>query len=198
MILVFYSYGTQDHVLLSLTPKSNLLHDWRLTANQIVLAQSSLRLTTGALFGGAGQLNPSIHMSCVTSSLTREWVFLSWTGFAFAKFTYRTCNMLLKILPCVLYTSPLSVQAWQSRSCLANLCYNSSLVTWTVVSLTTAKSKPLIFFYAWLRLLVRYEHVHSHDFVWLLLVACILLLYNRIRVYKNGWKPCANRGPVCT
>jgi hypothetical protein len=44
------------------------------------------------------------------------------------------------------YASPLSVQALQSRSCLCILRYNGSLVTWTVVSLTTAKFKPLIFF----------------------------------------------------
>jgi hypothetical protein len=31
-------------------------------------------------------------------------------------------------------------------SILRNLCYNGSLVTWTVVSLTTAKFQPLIFF----------------------------------------------------
>jgi hypothetical protein len=37
---------------------------------------------------------------------------------------------------------------------------------------------------------------HSHDFVWLLLVACTILLYNRI--HTEGWKPCVNRGPVCT
>jgi hypothetical protein len=33
---------------------------------------------------------------------------------------------------------------------LQTLCYNSSLVTWTVVSLTTAKFKPLIFSLSWL------------------------------------------------
>jgi hypothetical protein len=54
--------------------------------------------------------------------------------------------MLLKILTCALYTSPLSVQALQSRSpILCILCYNSSLVTWTVVSLTTAEFKSPIF-----------------------------------------------------
>jgi hypothetical protein len=34
--------------------------------------------------------------------------------------------MLLKILPFVLYTSPLSVQAWQSRSCLSYVSYASA------------------------------------------------------------------------
>jgi hypothetical protein len=45
-----------------------------------------------------------------------------------------------------LYTVFLSVQALQSMSCLAYvhiLCYNGSLVIWTVVKLTADKSKPL-------------------------------------------------------
>jgi hypothetical protein len=42
------------------------------------------------------------------------------------------------------YTRPLSAQAQYSRSC-HNLHYNSSLETWTVVRLTAAKLKPLIF-----------------------------------------------------
>jgi hypothetical protein len=45
------------------------------------------------------------------------------------------------------YTGPLSVQAQYSRSCsiISSPWYNSSLVTWTVVCLTAAKFKPLIF-----------------------------------------------------
>jgi hypothetical protein len=62
------------------------------------------------------QLNPSGHSSYVTSSLRRRWVCLLWTGFVFIKCTYRTCSMLLDILPCALYTSPLSVQALESKS----------------------------------------------------------------------------------
>jgi hypothetical protein len=45
------------------------------------------------------------------------------------------------------YTRPLSVQAQYSRSCpiISSSCYNSILFTWTVVCLTAAKFKPLIF-----------------------------------------------------
>jgi hypothetical protein len=44
------------------------------------------------------------------------------------------------------YTRPLSVQAQYSRSYpIGSTCYNSSLVTWTVVCLTAAKFKPLVF-----------------------------------------------------
>jgi hypothetical protein len=39
--------------------------------------------------------------------LTRRWVCLLWIGFVIVKCTYRTYWMLFKILPCVLYTSPL-------------------------------------------------------------------------------------------
>jgi hypothetical protein len=49
-------------------------------------------------------------------------------------------SMLLKILPCAVYTNPLTVQAFQS-----SLFYNSSLITWTVVSFTTAKFDSLWF-----------------------------------------------------
>jgi hypothetical protein len=48
------------------------------------------------------------------------------------KCTYRTCGILLNILPFALYTSPLSV-------------YNGTLVNWTVVRLTATNFKPLIF-----------------------------------------------------
>jgi hypothetical protein len=46
-----------------------------------------------------------------------------------------------------IYSRPLSAQAQYSRSFLiiCSLRYNSSLDTWTVVRLTAAKFKPLIF-----------------------------------------------------
>jgi hypothetical protein len=55
--------------------------------------------------------------------------------------------MLLKILSFALYTNPLSLQALakQIMPVLRILCYNGSLVTSTIVRLTAAKFKPLIF-----------------------------------------------------
>jgi hypothetical protein len=46
-----------------------------------------------------------------------------------------------------IYTKPLSVQAQYRKLCpiSGNFGYNGSLVTWTVVCLTAAKFKPLIF-----------------------------------------------------
>jgi hypothetical protein len=78
------------------------------------------------------QLNTYGHRPYVTSSLTRWWICLLWIGFAFVKCTYCTCSMLLKFLPCALYTSP---ALCQSRLCKADhvyltyLCYNGSSVT---------------------------------------------------------------------
>jgi hypothetical protein len=69
------------------------------------------------------QLNPCGHSPYATSFLTRGWVCLLWVGFVFVKWTYRTCSTILKILPCVLHTNPLSVQALESRSCLSYLSY---------------------------------------------------------------------------
>jgi hypothetical protein len=47
-------------------------------------------------------------------------------------------------------------------SSLRILCYNGRLVTWTVVSLTAAKFKSLIFALC-LRIVLCYEHVHSQS-----------------------------------
>jgi hypothetical protein len=64
--------------------------------------------------------------------------------------------------------------ARQTMPILRSLCYNGSLVAWTVVRLTAAKFTPHRFS-VWFRL-VRFYDVHCHDFVWLLLVACTILL----------------------
>jgi hypothetical protein len=47
----------------------------------------------------SSKLNPCSHSPYVTPTLARGWFWLLWIGFAFVKCTYRTCNMLLKILP---------------------------------------------------------------------------------------------------
>jgi hypothetical protein len=93
--------------------KSELLYDWRFTANQS-WRQTPRDLRWEFLF----HLKPCGHSPYVTS-LTRKWICLVWIGFTFVKCTYRTYSVLLKILHCALYTSPLSVQALQSRSCLS-------------------------------------------------------------------------------
>jgi hypothetical protein len=69
------------------------------------------------------QLNPYGHNPYITPFLTRGWVCLLWRVLAFVKCGYRTYNILLKILPFPLYTSPLSIQALESRSCLSYLYY---------------------------------------------------------------------------
>jgi hypothetical protein len=52
--------------------ESELLYDWRFTANQFVLATSQLRLSTGIFF--PPQLNSCGYSPYVTSSLRRGWV----------------------------------------------------------------------------------------------------------------------------
>jgi hypothetical protein len=81
-------------------------------------------------------------------------------------------------------------------SILLIICYNGSLVTWTVVSFTAAKFKPLLFsmsgfafFYAANMFILMF----LYDFC---LLPAQFFLYNRI--HMEGWKSCANRGPVCT
>jgi hypothetical protein len=88
------------------------------------------------------QSNPHGHSPCVTVTLTRIWACLT----NMVGHCHRAYSILLKILPFSIYTSPPSVQALQSISCLSYLsCHNGSVVTWTVVSLTAAKFKPLVF-----------------------------------------------------
>jgi hypothetical protein len=60
----------------------------------------------------------------VTSSLTRGWVCLLWICLTFVKCTFRKYNMSLKMLHFALHTSPLSVQALQSTSCLSYIYYS--------------------------------------------------------------------------
>jgi hypothetical protein len=59
-------HNSLGHALFS----SELLYDWRFTANQFVLAPSPLRLTTRIFF----QLNTCGYSPCVTFSLMRGWV----------------------------------------------------------------------------------------------------------------------------
>jgi hypothetical protein len=91
--------------------KSKLLYDWRFTANQSVLGQTPWEPRPETFFS----TEPLRSQSYVSSSLTRGWVCLLWKGLPFVKCTYRTYSMLLKILPCALYTSPLPVQVLESR-----------------------------------------------------------------------------------
>jgi hypothetical protein len=71
------------------------------------------------------QLNPCGHSPYVTFSLKRGWVCLLWIGLAFVRCIYCTYSMLLKILPSVLYSSSLSVQTLQNRSCLPYSSYGT-------------------------------------------------------------------------
>jgi hypothetical protein len=49
-------------------------------------------------------------------------------------------------------------------------------------------------FCAWLRLVRCLEHVHSHDFVWLLLVACKAFLQSYNYIHTEGWKATRKSG----
>jgi hypothetical protein len=175
--------------------ESDLLYDWRFTANQFVLAPSFLWITTREFFF---QLNSCGNSPHVTSSPTRLWVCLLWICLAFFRmYVLHIQHVIEYSFSCTVYKFFVSPGfAKQIMSILLILRYNGSLITWTVISLTIAKFNPLIFSFVWLHIVLYRECVHSHDFVGLLLVACTILLYNRI--YAGGWKSCSNRGPVCT
>jgi hypothetical protein len=87
--------------------KSELLYDWRVTANQFVLASSPSRLTTtDTLF----QLNPCGLSPYVTPSLTRRGFVSYEYAWPFVKCTYCIYSMLLKFFPFALYRGPLSAE----------------------------------------------------------------------------------------
>jgi hypothetical protein len=109
--------------------KSELPYDWRFTANQVVLASSPLRPTTKDVFFFNWALEVILvilmqHPFWQDGSVSYEYAW------PFVKCTYRTYSMLLKILPAVLYTSPVSTGfAKQIMPILRILFYNSSLAT---------------------------------------------------------------------
>jgi hypothetical protein len=131
-------------MLRSSKSNSKLLYEWRFTANQFVFAPSPLTLTSRYIFF---QLNSYGNRPYVTSSLTRRWGCLLWICLAFRQLYLSHITCYWKFLPFAFYTSPLSVQALQSRSCLYYVSYatTAATVTSTVVNLTTTKFKPLIF-----------------------------------------------------
>jgi hypothetical protein len=75
----------------------------------------------------------------------------------------------------------------------SSLNYNVSLVTWTVIHMTAAKFKPLIF--SVLGFALSNVAKHFHDFEWLLLVACMILLCHNKRTEFG--KPHAYLEPMC-
>jgi hypothetical protein len=93
------------------------------------LAPSPLSLTTRDFF----KLNLCGHSPYVISSDMTICLSLM-NKLGLFKYTYHTYSMLLKILPFVLHTSPWSVQALLSRSCLCQLpqlaAYN--IFAWTL------------------------------------------------------------------
>jgi hypothetical protein len=90
--------------------KSELLYDWRFTANHFILAPKLLRLTSRDFF----QLNPWGHSPYVKYSLMRGWVCLiRMRGlFSCVRITHIPCYCKFFVL---YYTSPLSVLALQRK-----------------------------------------------------------------------------------
>jgi hypothetical protein len=132
-------------------------------------------------------LNPCGHSPYVTSFLTREWVCPLWICLAFCQVYVSHIQHVIENSPfCAIYKSLVSPGfAKQIMSVARILCYNGSLVTWTVVSLTTAKCKPLIFS-VWLYLVLYCEHVHSHGMHLITQPVYILPCSNSAMKVNNG------------
>jgi hypothetical protein len=124
--------------------ESNLLYNWRFTANQFVLASRPLRLTTRDIF----KLILAVIV-LVYHPLWREDRFASYKyAWPFLKYIFRMYSILLK-KSCFWTAQKSSVSrgfAEQVMPILHILCCNGCLVTWTAVSLTTARFKLLIFY----------------------------------------------------
>jgi hypothetical protein len=120
---------------------SKLLYDWWFSANQFFLASSPLRITFRDVFP---QLNPCGNSPYVTLSLTKRWDCLLWICLAFRQMCIS--HFIEKFL--LLHYTQSSVSTGFTEPfmpLLLILCYTGSLVTWTVVSLTTAKFEPPVF-----------------------------------------------------
>jgi hypothetical protein len=134
-------------------------YDWLQSQNQ---SQSQSYFTTGGLPPISSswrqapwdprsdlffQLNSCGNSPYASSSLIRRWVCLLWICLAFRQvYVSHTYSMLLKMSSlCTTHKSFVSIGfTEQVMPILRILCYNGSLVTWTVVGLTTVKFKPLI------------------------------------------------------
>jgi hypothetical protein len=175
--------------------ESKLLCDWRFTANQFVLAPRPLRLTTRDFFS---QLKPCRHSPYVTSSLTSGWVCLLWICLPFRQ--VYVSHVIEKFCFCTIYKSSVSTGfAKQIMLILRVLCYNGRLVTWTILSLITAKFKPLMFSLSGFALSYTtnmFILMIMYDFCLLSAQFCYIIIY--IYIYVEGWKPCVTRGPVFT
>jgi hypothetical protein len=93
------------------------------------------------------KLNSCCNSPYVTFSLMRRWVCLLWIRLAFRQvYVSRLQHVTENSFFCTVFKSSVStVFENQIMRISRILFYNSSSVTWTVVSLTTAKFKPLIF-----------------------------------------------------
>jgi hypothetical protein len=86
------------------------------------------------------KLNLCCHSLYVTPFQMRRWVCLLWICLAFRQHVIENSSF------CIMYKSSVSTGfGKQNMPIVCILCYNGSLVTWRVVSLTAAKFKPLIF-----------------------------------------------------
>jgi hypothetical protein len=117
--------------------ESELLYDWRFNATQFVLAQSSLRVTIGDFL----QLNPCGHSPYV-NILSDGKMGLSLMNMpgpsSSVRIAHITCSWKFFLVNYIQVLCQ-SKFAKQIMSLLGILCYNGSLVTWTVVSLLFRK-----------------------------------------------------------
>jgi hypothetical protein len=90
------------------------------------------------------QLNPNGHSPYATSSLTTGWVCLLWICLAFRQVYVSHLQRVIENSSLrTIYKSSVSTGfAKQIMPNLRILCYNGSLVTWTVVIVIAAKFKP--------------------------------------------------------
>jgi hypothetical protein len=118
-----------------------------------------------------------LHVTLVYEHMYK--VVQIWPGLIAACLHTNQSRSYLNHLVCTMYVTPLSVLAWHSRShrIIHSSYYNNCLVTWTVVCVTAAKFKLLIYCVG-LLLFQRQEYLHFCDFVWLLLVTCTIMLWN--------------------
>jgi hypothetical protein len=168
----------------------HILTDSKVTVTlQLAVYRQSVRLGVKVLethYQRFFRLNPCGNSPYVIFSLTRRWGCLLWICLVFRQ-------MCVSHIIRMLFLRYMQILC-QYRVCKADHVYLTYLMLQRQLSHLNGRKLDPYIFYVWLHLVLYREHVHSHDFVWL--VACTILLYSRIRL--EGWKLCAYCGPMFT
>jgi hypothetical protein len=175
-----------------LNTSHSALISFRITVTVILplaVYRKSVRLgnrSLGTQTWDSSQLDPCGRSPCATSSLTRGcicviYVHLSNVHIALIAYNWK-CFLLLST-QVFIYSRPCKVD----RAYLTYLRLQRQLSHLNAGKLDLRQVQASYILCVCLHFVLCCELAYSHDFLWLLFVALIILLYNRMN--RKGWKP---------